>query len=64
MHGFQAKNQKKSVHIRPIRPIRSSIVSAFSKAEMAAITYNIYFSIRRNRKKGKVTCDFTPNFMP
>jgi hypothetical protein len=32
---FQAKNQKKSVWIRPIRPIRSPIVSPFSKAEIA-----------------------------
>jgi hypothetical protein len=30
MHEFQAKNQKKSVRIRPIRPIRFSIVSPCS----------------------------------
>jgi hypothetical protein len=33
MHEFQSK--KKSVGIRPIRPIRSPIVSPFSKAEIA-----------------------------
>jgi hypothetical protein len=32
---FKQKNQKKSVHICPIRPIRSPIVSPPSKAEMA-----------------------------
>jgi hypothetical protein len=37
MHGFQAKNKKKSVRIRPIRPIRSPIVSLFSKAETVVI---------------------------
>jgi hypothetical protein len=31
---FLNPNQKKSVSICPIRPIRSSIVSAFSKAEI------------------------------
>jgi hypothetical protein len=36
MHGFQAKKSRKSVRIRPIRPIRSPIVSPFSKAEIAA----------------------------
>jgi hypothetical protein len=37
---------KKSVRIRPIRPIRSPIVSAFSKAEIAVLNkFNIFFSI-------------------
>jgi hypothetical protein len=32
---FKPKNQKKSVSICPIRPIRSPIVSLFSKSETA-----------------------------
>jgi hypothetical protein len=36
-HGFQAHAPpKKSVSIRPIRPIRSPIVSPLSKAKIAA----------------------------
>jgi hypothetical protein len=34
MHEFQAKNQKKSVRIRLIRPIRSPIVSAFPNVSL------------------------------
>jgi hypothetical protein len=34
MRGFQAKKIKKSVRIRPIRPIRSPIVSLFSKHKL------------------------------
>ena len=37
---FKQKNQKKSVSIRRIRPIRSSIVSVFSKGlTIAYVTY-------------------------
>jgi hypothetical protein len=36
MHRFQAKNKKKSVRIRPIRPIRSPIVSQNHRARSIA----------------------------